>query len=101
MEFIPVVTKAKERYFILLDTKEFKEVEGQKVVIGDVECFLHKDGKFFKMSEAKTGIALIAGSNLKRNVLESVAKNINRNYEWMLETIKNSIAENGLSPKFQ
>lgn len=101
MEYVPVVTNSKEKYFILLSTKEFEEVEGQKVMIGDIECFVHKDKEYFKMSEAKTGIALTVGSSRKRDILQSVTKTINKNYEWMLENIQKSIVENGLSPKFR
>ncbi|GAB6989419.1 hypothetical protein [Paenibacillus pini] len=90
-----------DTYFIIVKGNTFKEVEGRKVMIKDIECFTHRnDDKTWNVTEAKSGMAVVKNYRLKEDAVTQAEKLIDRNYEWLLNQIAEKVAQGELSPRY-
>ncbi len=83
---------------------EFKAVEGKKVDIGNgVDAFVHKEGKLWLISEARSGMSIGSGTTRIGAIREATQKiaEIKDKGTDIGKHIEAKIKEHGLSPRFK
>ncbi|MNW64521.1 hypothetical protein D3C74_428130 [compost metagenome] len=81
-----------DTYYVQVKGNEFQEIEGQKVMIKDIECFIHKslmDDNYWTITEAKSGMAVTQNFKFKKDAINDATRLIEKYHD----NLKNQIAE--------
>jgi hypothetical protein len=95
-------------YYVNLENGEWQKVKGHKITIEgfeDLDLFYHKEGKYYHISEGRTGIKIVpecanvtCAKELAKIILECAKK---RNMLLLNKVISKSIKQYGLSPRYK